>query len=186
MIKFYVKHLYTLIQRFSKGRMIFLSTLSLFISSVLFFYNGEGDHRKDLAISRIGSYIEGLRIVNKRNGVDSWVITARRADFTRDGMEARMDSVTVDIIKDRVVVNADSGIYNLNTRGLSLENNIKILIKDSVVSAERLSWNPASKILTSDNKVRMDGKRFKIEGEGLIATEGQKVKLTKNVKAIFF
>jgi len=166
--------------------MIFLSTLSLFISSVIFFYNGEGDHRKDPAISRIGSYIEGLRIVNKRNGMDSWVITAKRADFTGDGMEARMSSVTIDIIKDGVVVNADRGTYNMNTKGLSLNSNIRILIRDSVISAERLSWDPASRILTSDNKVRMNGKRFKIEGEGLVATEDQKVKLTKDVRAIFF
>ncbi|GAB4405938.1 MAG: hypothetical protein OHK0032_00670 [Thermodesulfovibrionales bacterium] len=166
--------------------MIFLAVLSLFIFSVLFFFNGERDYKKDLTITRTGSYIEGLRIVNKRNGIDSWIITAGRADFTKDETTARMDSVTVDIIKEKVTVNADNGVYNMNTRDLSLMDNIKIWIKDSVISTERLSWNPTAKILTSDNKILMEGKKFKIEGKGLTATEGQKVKLMKDVKAIFF
>lgn len=179
--------LYELIRMSPKGRRIFWIIVSLSVVSIFFFvFYGERDYKKDISINKANSYLEGVRIVSKKDGADVWMITARRADFTKDETIAKMDSVTIDIKKEGVVLNADNGIYNMNTRDLHLENNIKVLIKDSVISAKDLTWNPSGGILSSDDKIQMEGKKFKIEGEGLNATEDNKIKLMRNVKAIFF
>jgi LPS export ABC transporter protein LptC len=148
-------------------------------------FSGEKEYRMGSSI-KANSYIEGLRIVHKKNGTDSWVISAKKADFTRDETVAKMSTVTVDAKKEGIILNADSGTYNLTTREILLEDNIKIRIKDSVISAKSLSWDPSREMLTSPDRVRMDGKNFRIEGDGLVATQDQKLKLTRNVQATFF
>jgi len=165
-------------------RYVGLIVLSLLALSYLLF-SGEKEYRIGSSL-KTNSYIEGLRIVHKKNGTDSWVISAKKADFTRDETVAKMSAVTVNAIKEGVVLNADSGTYNLTTRAVLLEDNIKIRIKDSVISAKSLSWDPSQETLTSPDRVRMDGKNFRIEGDGLVATQDQKVKLMKNVQATFF
>jgi LPS export ABC transporter protein LptC len=163
------------------GYAIVLLMLILFY----FIFNGEKEYRKDASV-KTNSYFEGLRIVNKRSGSDAWVIAARKADFSGDETVARMYAVTINAIKEGMVLDADSGRYNMVTRELLLEENIKIRIKDSLISARSLAWNPSTRLLTSEDRVMIDGRKFRIEGDGLSATEGQKLKLTKNVRATFY
>jgi LPS export ABC transporter protein LptC len=165
-----------------RGGLVFLVTCLIFFSV----FSGEREPRKDFSIQRGNSYIEGLKIVNKKEGTDAWTVTARRADFTRDESVAQMESVAIDIRKEGVVLSADNGTYHMQTRDLRLENNIKIQIKGSVVTTDKLSWNPSRGMLFTKGVVRMEGNRFRIEGEGLTATQDNKIKLTRNVKATFF
>jgi LPS export ABC transporter protein LptC len=148
-------------------------------------FHGEQEYKKDLLL-KTNSYIEGLKIIQKKNGSDAWVITARRADFTKDEKVAQMDTVTIQAIPEGIVANADTGTYTMATKELRLDNNIKIRIKDSIVFAKSLMWNPSSGMLTSNDRVRVDGTKFRIEGEGLTATQDQKVKLMNKVTATFF
>lgn len=150
-----------------------------------FLIDTDRDYKKDLSV-KAHSYIEGLRIVNKKNGVDSFVIHAKRADFTRDETIARMEAVTLNIIREGIVLNADKGTYNTSTRDVELDSNIRIRIKDSVISANSLSWNSSTGALKTDGPIRVEGSKFRVEGDGLTATEDQKIKLMKNVKATFF
>ncbi len=187
MIQFNVKSLYELADVFSVGKtavwvIICLLVLLMFL---VVFYGGR-DRARDFSITRGNSYIEGLRIVNKKDGADLWTITARRADFSKDETVAQLSGVTIDLKKEGAVLNADDGTYNMNSRDLILENNITIRQKDSVVSAAKLSWNSANGILSSEGKVLMQGDKFKIEGEGLAVTQNNKVTVTKNVKATFY
>ena len=187
MIEFNVKSLYELADVFSVSRTalwVVVCLLALFMFLAVFY--GGRDHGKDFSFTKGNSYIEGLRIINKKDGADLWAITARRADFSKDESVAQLSCVTIDLKKEGAVLNADDGTYNMNSRDLTLENNIKIRQKNSVISAEKLSWNSATGILSSEGKVWMQGDKFKIEGEGLAATQDNKVTLTKNVKAIFY
>ncbi|MCL5024117.1 MAG: LPS export ABC transporter periplasmic protein LptC [Nitrospirae bacterium] len=172
---------------FSGSRRILwlLFAVSLVFLGFFVFYDDQ-DYKRGLSVNRTTSYIEGLRIVNKKNGADSWVLTARRADFTRDETLAKLDAVAMDIRKEGVVLNADSGVYNVSTRELQLDSNVTLKTKDSVIHARNLFWNPATGILTSAGKVRMEGRKFRLEGEGLSATKDDKVRFTRNVKATFF
>ena len=165
-----------------------LVVITFLFTCLVFFsvFTGERDIRKDLSIQRGNSYIEGLKIVSKKNGSDTWVVTARRADFTKDETVAQMQSVAIDVKKDDVVLTADNGTYHMQSRDLRLENNIKVQIKGSVVTTDELSWDSSRGTVFSKDVVRMEGNKFKIEGEGLTATKDNKVKLMRNVKATFF
>ncbi len=187
MIEFIVRSVHYVTELFAKGRPVFWG-LVFTLTSLMFFiiFHSEKDYKKELSLSRGNSYMEGVRIVNKKGGVDSWVILARKADFSRDETTVQMSSVTIDVKKEGAVLNADGGTYNMNTQGLRLEKNIVIHMKDSTISTDSLAWNPAGRLISSDGKVQMQGNKFRIEGEGLTATEDDKVRLTRNVKAIFF
>jgi LPS export ABC transporter protein LptC len=165
----------------------FVYALSLAILAIVsyFVFHGEQEYKKELSL-KTNSYIEGLKIIQKKNGSDAWIITAKRADFTRDESVAQMEAVTIQAMPQGVVANADSGTYTMATKALRLDNNIKIYIKDAVVSAKSLAWNPSSEMLTSNDGVRVDGTKFKIEGQGLTATQDQKLKLMNKVTATFF
>lgn len=148
-------------------------------------FSGEKDAPKDLSISMAHSYMEGFRIVSKKDGADAWIITARRADFTKDETLAKMDAITMDLRKNGALLNADHGTYNINTKDLTLEDNIVIRTKDSVIHAQNLSWDSSRGALTTEGKVLIQGNKFTVEGEGLSATEENKVRLIRNVKAVF-
>jgi len=170
---------------FSRNRMVLWGFVAVSLLFFLVFYD-DTDFKRGLSANKAGSYIEGLKIVSKKNGIDSWVLTARRADFTTDETLARMNSVAMDIKKEGVLVNAESGIYNMNTKVLSLENNVILRTKDSVIHTNNLLWNPSAGVLTSTGKVEMEGRKFRLEGEELSATEDSKVMLMKDVRATFF
>ena len=170
-----MRGLFDLIRLYPSGRKIILTIVFIGMTARFVFFYGDRDYKKDHTITRKNSYIERLRIVKKKNGVEAWVITALKADFTKDETIAKMDTVTIDIKKEGVILNADNGIFNMNTKDLHLENNIKIRAKDSVISTQDISWNASSGILSSDNKILMEGNKFRVEGEGLTATEDNKV-----------
>jgi len=182
-----MQEFYELIPPFFRGRRMLVVVAFLF-SCLVFFsvFSGERDIRRDLSIQRGNSYMEGLKIVNKKDGADTWIVTARRADFTKDETVAQLEAVAIDVKKEDVVLNADNGTYHMQSRDLQLGNNIRILIKGSVVTTDELSWDPSRGMVFSKDVVRMEGNKFKIEGEGLTATKDNKLKLKKNVKATFY
>lgn len=186
-IKFlYMKNLFSFIDRAPKGLGILWTAALLLISALLFFNAAGREHKSAVIDRRTNSYMEGIRVINKDNGATSWVITADKAEFAEDETSARMDSVVIDMVDKGITLNADNGIYNINTKNLRLDDNIRVKTKDYTVYAKGISWNPGKEILTSDNKILVEGKKFKIEGEGINASEGHKIRLMKNVKASFF
>jgi len=161
---------------------IILSLLAVFF---LFMSSGEREQKKATS-AKTNSYIEGLRIVQKKDGADSLTITADRADFTENETVARMHAVTIFAPREGITVQADAGTYHLTTKELLLKDAVTVRMKDSVISAEDLSWDPSFSTLTSGGRVVVSGKKFRIEGEGLSATQDQQVRLMKDVKATFF
>jgi LPS export ABC transporter protein LptC len=181
-----VRNLYERARRVPGNRIVLWGFLCLSVFFIFFIvFSGERESRRDFSISNEGSYIEGFRIVSKKDGMDALIITARRADFSKDETLARMDAVTMDIKKEGALLNADHGTYNMNTKDLTLEDNVTLRAKDSVVHAGNLSWNPSGGILSSEGKVLIENNKFTVEGEGLSATEDNRVKLMRNVKATF-
>lgn len=147
-------------------------------------YNSE-DLKKD-PVTPATSYIEGLRIIHRIKGDTIWSIMAKRADFTKDEKSAKMSSIVIDVKKENLTINAERGVFDLETKDLKLEDNIVLKSKGYEVILKDLSWNPARGLLTSDQKIALRGNRFSIEGYGLSATEKQKLRLHKNVRAVFF
>lgn len=171
MIKLYVKYFIAI-------------SLSLIVL-LYFLYGNNRDYKRDISI-KANSYIEGLKIVSKKNGVDLWILAAARADLTKDDTIADMNSVTMEIPRESITIGANAGLYNMNTKELTLKDNIKIHTKNYTVSAKNLAWNPDKETLTSHDAVLITGNKFRLEGEGLAATQDNKVTLKKNVKATFY
>ena len=181
-----VKEIYYRIQSHRQGRWILPAFILVSVLFLFFVFSGDREYRRDLSFSRANSYIEGLKIVNRKNGADLWIMTARKADFTKDEVLAKMDSVSMDFSKEGAVLNADTGTYNLNSKDLLLEKNVTIKTKDSVIHAKSLAWNASQGTLTTDSRILMEGTKCTIEGDGLAATGDSKVTLMRNVKATFF
>lgn len=170
MIRFYVRYLFTLI---------------LFLLIVLYFlYDSGKTGRKDIYIKN-NSYIDGLKVISKKDGTDSWVLAAEKAVLTKDETMAEMNTVTIRLISDNISLNADTGTFNMLTNDLSLNKNVKIHTSGSVISAKDLSWNPSDGTLTTDSEIKMEGAKFRIEGGSMTATQDRKVKLKGKVKATF-
>ncbi len=148
-------------------------------------FSDEPESRRNFSISKAGSYMEGFRIVSKKDGADALIVTARRADFSKDETLAKMDTVTMDIKKEGALLNAGHGTYNMITKELTLEDNVTVRVRDSVIHANNLSWDPSRGMLSTEGKVQMKGDKFTVEGEGLTATDDNRVTLMRNVKAIF-
>jgi LPS export ABC transporter protein LptC len=145
----------------------------------------EKDENRTLPL-KVHSYIDGPKIVDKKNGEDIWVILAKRADFTEDERVAKMDSVTITILKQGINVHSLRGSYDFLSKDLCLEDDITMDYKNSVLTAQRLSIDLNKGRLSSEGPVRLAGKKFRIEGEGLTATDDQKVVISRNVRAIFW
>ncbi len=181
-----MRQVYESIRQHPQGRWVVPGFIGVSVLFLFLVFSGDRDYKHDISLHKATSYIEGLRIVNKRDGVDSWVMKARRADFTKDETVAKMDTVSMDIKKEGVVLNAGSGTYNMDSKDLRLEGDVTIHAKDSVIHANSLAWNPSAGKLTTDSRIRVEGEKFTVEGDGLTSTEQNKVTLMRNVKAIFF
>lgn len=160
-----------------------LTVLIIIFLSLLFLK--EEDSKRN-SLTQATSYIEGLRIVQRINGDAIWSVTAKRADFTKDEKKAMMNSIVINMKKENMTLDAEKGVFDLETRDIKLEDNIVLKSKGYEVTLKDLSWNPSRGLLTSAQKIALKGGRFSIEGEGLSATGEQKLRLHRNVKAIFF
>ncbi len=164
-----------------QGLMIGLMVIIFLIFSL----SNEKDLKKNPSIP-LTSYIEGVRIVHRVKGNAEWSLMAKRADFSRDEKLVMLNSIVIDIKQKNMNLSAEKGIFDLETKNLKLEDNI-ILKSDSYkVALKDLSWNPVKGILTSGQNIELKGNRFDIEANGLSATEEQKLRLHRNVRAIFF
>ena len=119
-------------RRLANNPWIFWGATALFLIVLSYLFLGnEKDFKKELTINRTNSYMEGLKIVNEKDGVDSWVVSAKRAEFSKDETTAELDTVRIILVSKGVEANSDRGTYNLNTRDfrLSRKNNLVFIGK---------------------------------------------------------
>lgn len=174
MIKFFMK----------KGLLAVLS-LSLFIL-FLFMIKGEKESRLDMR-QRGESFIEGLKIINKKNGVRDWVLTARRADISENGEQARLADIELSIENRGVTVYADSGLYNMADKSVAIEGKITAKGSTYAITSERIAYDSATGDLKTDSRVKIEGNKYSVQGKGMnMNNTEQKVRILKDVKAIFY
>ncbi len=83
-------------------------------------------------------------------------------------------------------VKSEAGIYDLESRDLTLTGNIVASTDDFVLRTESINFKSETGELTSPDRVVLKGSNFRIEGDGLYANSDKTVFLKSNVKAIFF
>ena len=147
----------------------------------------EGEKANKLDVHLQGSsFFEGIRIVQKKDGVQSWVLTAKRADISKKGDEANLTDIKVEVKDKGVTIYADKGLYNMDTKKMSIEGPITAKNDEYSITTGQVEIDSSSGVLKTDEDVHIKGKKFVLQGKGMeIKNNEQKVRLLKDVKATF-
>ena len=161
--------------------------LASFLLFCLFFYMVEGEKANKLDVHLQGSsFFEGIRIVQKKDGVQSWVLTAKRADISKKGDEANLTDIKVEVKDKGVTIYADKGLYNMDTKKMSIEGPITAKNDEYSITTGQGEIDSSSGVLKTDEDVHIKGKKFVLQGKGMeIKNNEQKVRILKDVKATF-
>lgn len=159
-----------------------LVVLALAVPSVFFIETHEVT--EFVAIS--GSFMEDVRVVNRGAGSDRWTLEAHKVEIPTDGRASKLISVQITLPEHEMDVKSEAGIYDLESKDLTLTGNIVARTDDYVLWTESINFKPETGELASPDSVVLKGSNFRIEGDGLYADSDKKVTLKSNVKAIFF
>lgn len=132
------------------------------------------------------SFIEGFRIFHKKNGIDVWTLSASRADFTESEKKAELSGITMTIQKNGFVLYADKGVYDLSGQRFTTDGSIKAETKDYTITADSIDYEISSGEIKTEGRIKVEGKKFEVEGRGMKADAGQKVSILSDVKATFY
>jgi len=132
------------------------------------------------------SFFEGLRIIQKKDGVPNWVLTAKRADISKDGNEANLTDLEMEIKNKGITIYSEKGLYNLNNKKISIEGTITAKSNNYLITAGQVEIDSATGLLKTNGYVHIEGKKFTLQGKGMeIKNNDQKVRILKGVKATF-
>lgn len=164
-----------------------LVALSIMLFSLLFFMiKGERGTKNDV-LKKGESYIEGLRLVHRQNGIKDWTLTARRADISDKGDKAYLSGIEMNIENKGITVCSDKGLYDMNSRNLSVDGKVIAKGNSYSITSDGAKFDSSSGMLRADGGVKIEAKRFCVEGTGMEAdNSAQTVRILKNVKAVFY
>ncbi|MEW6586579.1 MAG: LPS export ABC transporter periplasmic protein LptC [Nitrospirota bacterium] len=165
-------------------RILFIS-LSILIFGCLFLLLRTGrEVNGDLHI-RTASFLEGIRIVQKENGLTAWTLTADKADFKEGDQKAELKDVALLIQENGMVLHVDKGVYDLSAQSFSTDHRVRAAGKDIRLSADSINYEVATGKIKTDGRIRVEGKGFSVEGKGMQADSEQTVSILNDVKATF-
>ena len=163
--------------------LLVLSLLSLLALFLLLGYNRELD--KALLLKG-GSFIEGLKIIHKKNGISMWTLNASRADIIEGSDRVKLNDVVLRVENKEMTIYSPEGFYNMESRDLTLDGKIKAVAKGYIIITESVEWNQSKGEIKTKEAVKIESKKFNVEGVGMEADSEQKVRILKNVKATFY
>lgn len=132
------------------------------------------------------SFFEGLKIVNRKNGVTGWVLWAKRADMTKDGKEALLSGVEIKLENQGMTVSAEKGLYNMETRQISVQGVLHASNNTYTLTTSQAHIDGSKGNFDTAGDVRIEGRKFELTGKGMQAENNQhKVRILKDVKATF-
>jgi len=159
---------------------------SLLIFSIFFFLvKGEKNDKMDVSL-KSDSFFEGLRIIQKKNGVENWVLTAKRADISKDADKAELTDIEMKVKDKGITICAEKGLYNLDTKRISVLGTITGKNDNYSITTRQVEIDSAAGSLKTDADVHIEGKKFLLQGKGMeVNNNEQKVRILKDVKATF-
>ena len=164
---------------------ILMTGLSILLFGTLFVMLRNGSEIDgDLRI-KSSSFIDGLRILHEKNGINLWTLNAKRADFTDGGDKAHLSDINLVIQKEGIILYADKGIYDLTEQRFTTEGIVKAETKDYTITADSIDYEASSGEIKTGGRIKFEGKSFRVEGRGMKADAGQKVSVLNDVKATF-
>ncbi|MDI6801074.1 MAG: LPS export ABC transporter periplasmic protein LptC [Thermodesulfovibrionales bacterium] len=130
------------------------------------------------------SFMDDVKITHKKNNMTKWELHSQKATFLSD-KDVELANLKITFPEKGLVLTSDKGMYNIESRDLKIDDNIRASTEDYEIVAKTLFWDSSKNELFSDGKVMIVGKKFFIEGNALAATT-DKAKLNNNVKAVFY
>lgn len=139
----------------------------------------------DLRLKRGGSFIEGVKIIQKKDGVTAWTLTASTADFLEGDEKAELKDIALVLPNNNVILHADRGIYNMSQQSFTTHSIVRADGEDFRITANTLDYETVSGKVKTGGRVKVESKGFQVEGTGMEADSEQKVSIFKDVKATF-
>ncbi len=165
---------------------ILMIGLSILLSGMLFMMLRNGREISGDLQLKGNSFIEGLRILQKKRGAAVWTLNAEKADFLEGEDKAELTKISMFIQKNGMVLYADKGVYNLLDQDFTTGSLVKAEGRDFVITADSIDYETSSGKIKTEGHVEVKSKKFKVEGKGMRADEEQKVSILNDVKATFY
>ena len=132
------------------------------------------------------SFFEGLRIVQKKNGAQNWILTAKRADISKDGDEAALTDLEMEIKNKGITISAEKGLYHMDTKRIFIEGAITAKSNNYSITTGQVEIDSVAGLLETSRDVHIEGRKFILQGKGMeIRNNEQKVRILSDVKATF-
>jgi len=169
-----------------KGR--FLLILSAVLVAGILIILSYNDRNVKILPSYQTSSMKNLHLTHKEEKKVQWELSAANAIFPVGKKEVILESIDLKINHSPVIyLTSNSGIYEIDQENVLLNKPVEIKIKDAKFTTDTLNWNSSDERISTQDAVTFTGINFLIEGTGLSANVAeQKVKIEKNVKAIFY
>lgn len=169
-----------------KGK--FLLALSIVLAlGILIILNYRENGVKTHTSYRVSS-IQGFHLARKDGDKLKWELTAKSSVFPEGKKEILLKDLTVKIYHNpNVTLTGGEGNYNIDEKNLVINKPVEIIIDNSRLTTDSLTWHGEEEIITTPDSVRLVGKNFLMEGKGLtVKVRDQQVKILKDVKGIFY
>jgi len=156
----------------------------LLLLSIFFLVKTGKESDVDLRVAG-SSFLEDIRILQKKKGMTVWTLTAEKADFLEGEDKAELHSISLAVPENNLILSADKGIYNFSEKSFTTDTIVEARTENYRITADSLNFDVSSSNIQTEGRVRLDGKRFSVEGQGMQAGKEQKVRIFNDVKAIF-
>ena len=133
------------------------------------------------------SFIEGMKIVYKKNGARDWTLTAKRADISDEGNKAFLTDITMTLETRGLTLYADRGLYRMADKNLTVDGKIVARGDTYAITSAGGEFDNRDNDFKTGGEVRIDSRKFTVQGRGMnIDGSGQKVRILRDVKAVFY
>ncbi len=163
---------------------VLAALVCLLLTGIFFLMKSSKEAEVDLRVTG-SSFLEDISILQKKNGVTMWTLTANKADFLEGENRAELHAIRIAVPDNNLTLYADRGTYNFSGNTFATDALVEAHGEDYRITADSLDLDVFSSGIQTEGRVRLEGKGFYLEGEGMQAGKEQKVRIFRDVKAIF-
>lgn len=164
---------------------IVLFLVLLFMLSFVILSHMEQETPAKFKIGIDGSTFKDLQFIQKREGQLKLNLYSKEAFLYDGGKQMELKELTIFIPDRDFKVFAQKAFYNLETGNFSLREMIEGTTKDLKIFTIEANWDSKNKVLYSEKPIKIESKKFKVEGGSGKADESL-IELKKGVKAIVY
>ena len=134
------------------------------------------------------SSMKNLHLIRKDNNEVKWELSADEAIIPENRDDIFLKAISLKINKSpEVYLTSGTGSYAVENENITLNNPVELHMEDKKFITHSLAWSSKDELITTRDPVQFTGENFVINGTGLAAEiKQQNVKITNNVKAIFY